>query len=312
MSITSLPVGVPRYELRVPVMGSEAHLVSVHGEPGLLDEAHDRLLDLHHRWSRFEPNSEVSRINAAAGQQVEVSAETVLLVGLAVAGWEGTNGLFDPAVLPALVAAGYDRDFAALSVAADSALPVVPTPSPGCAGVEIDVARSLVRVPAGVSLDFGGVAKGLAADMVVTDLLDGGVAGACVNIGGDLRAEGVSPHRGGWLVGVEPPPGVGTLGTLRIRGGAVATTSRRRRTWGGSPRLHHLIDPKSGLPADTGLQAVTVVAEEGWQAEVLAKAAFLAGPTGGPTLLDDAMAQGLFVLDDGTVRTTPGWRELAL
>lgn len=299
----------PRYQLRMPVMGTQAHLIAIQGDPDLLDDARQRLTELHDKWTRFEPTSEVSHINAHAGIPVEVSPETVLLVGLAVTAWAWTEGRYDPTVLPALLAAGYDRDFAALDKAlpgADAAVPAT-----GCTGVTVDAERSTVTIPVGTSLDFGGIAKGLAADLVVGDLLDGGAIGACVNIGGDLRATGVSPQRGGWLVGVDHPQGHFLAGCLRVVDGAVATTSRMKRTWGPvSSHLHHVIDPASGRPARTSVQSVTVVADEGWYAEALAKAAFLAGPVDGALLLEAAGASGCFFCDDEQTVAVGHWNEL--
>src|SRR4051812_43649993 len=298
----------PRYQLRVPTMGTQAHLMSVHGEPELLEEARERLADLHAKWTRFEPDSEVSRINAAAGTPVTVSPETVLLVGLAVRAWARTGGRFDPSVLPALVAAGYDRDFSSLD-ASVTGQPGVP--ARGCDGVVVDTEHLSVMVPPGVALDFGGIAKGLAADLLVADLLDGGAIGACVNLGGDLRAAGVSPQRGGWLVGVDHPEDQGLAGCLRISEGAVATTSRMKRTWGPtSSHLHHVIDPTTGWPARTTVQSVTVVSDEGWYAEALAKAAFLAGPEAGPELLTTAGASGYFFIDGDQTVAVGAWDEM--
>jgi thiamine biosynthesis lipoprotein len=290
----------PSYQLRMPTMGTQAHIITVHGDPELLDEARDRLTDLHAKWTRFESDSEVSRINAAAGTPVAVSPETVLLVGLAVAAWAWTNGRYDPSVLPAVIAAGYDRDFATLdatSIGSGDSRPAV-----GCDGVTVNAENSTVMLPAGTALDFGGIAKGLAADVVVADLLDGGAIGACVNIGGDLRASGVSPRHGGWIVGVDHPQEHFLADCIRVREGAVATTSRMKRTWGPtSCHLHHVIDPTTGSPARTSVQSV---------AEALAKAAFLAGPLSGPELLVAAGASGYFFLDGDETLAVGQWNEL--
>jgi thiamine biosynthesis lipoprotein len=299
----------PRYQLRLPIMGTQAHIITVQGDPELLDEARDRLTDLHDKWTRFDDASEVSRLNANAGRAVRVSPETVLLVGLAVTAWAWTNGRYDPSVLPALLAAGYDRDFAALDATTIST--GGSARSTGCAEVVVDAENSTVTIPFGTSLDFGGIAKGLAADLVVADLIDGGALGACVNVGGDLRATGVSPQRGGWLVGVDHPQGHFLAGCVRVVDGAVATTSRMKRTWGpASSQLHHVIDPMTGEPARTTVQSVTVVGDEGWYAEALAKAAFLAGPSEGAALLESAGASGLFFCDGDESIAVGGWNEL--
>jgi thiamine biosynthesis lipoprotein len=308
----TVPVGAPCFELTFPVMGSKAHLVVVQGEPASLDDARDRLQDLHQRWTRFEPDSEVSRINAHAGQPVAVSAETVVLVGMSVEAWRRTHGRFDPSVLPALISAGYDRDFAAITTTTVAAVPK-PVPQPtGCADVVVDAAAGTVCIPEGSALDFGGIAKGLAADMVLADLLDAGALGACVNVGGDLRVHGVAPRRGGWVVGVDDPRGEGLLGCIRTHSAAVATSSRAKRAWG--PAAHHLIDPRTCRPASTGVESVTVVRtgedSGAWFAEALAKAAFLAGPHDGPAVLAEYGATGLFVRDDGSHVAAPGWEAL--
>jgi thiamine biosynthesis lipoprotein len=226
-----------------------------------------------------------------------------------VRAWARTGGRFDPSVLPALIAAGYDRDFATLDASVTTAGTAIS--ARGCNGVVVDTAQSTVMVPVGVALDFGGIAKGLAADLIVADLLDGGAIGACVNIGGDLRAAGVSPQRGGWLVGVDHPQGHYLAGCLRVEDGAVATTSRMKRTWGpASSHLHHLIDPTSGRPAQTRVQSVTVVSTDGWYAEALAKAAFLAGPDEGARILTDAGAAGYFFCDADETVAVGNWHEL--
>ncbi|MDX6287981.1 MAG: FAD:protein transferase [Frankiales bacterium] len=302
-------VAAPFYETRLSTMGTQAHIAAVHGDAGLIEDAASRLTDLHRLWTRFEEASDVSRINAGAGHPVAVSPETVLLVGLALDAWEQTDGRYDPSVLPALLATGYDRDFAELddtTVGSGEG-----SPAPGCAGVLVDVAASTVTVPAGHTIDVSGIAKGLAADLVVADLLEGGAIGACVNIGGDLRVEGSSPKPGGWIIGVEHPRAQFLLGCLRLRFGAVATSSRVKRSWGpADARQHHIIDPFTGRPADTGVQAVTVVSNEGWRAEALTTAAFLAGADHAVALLEAEGASGLIVRDDDTLAFAGAWTEL--
>jgi thiamine biosynthesis lipoprotein len=290
-------------------MGTRAHIATVHGDAGLIEDAAARLRELHRLWTRFEHDSDVGRMNAGHGRPVHVAPETVLLVGLALEAWTMTDGRYDPSVLPAVLAAGYDRDFAELTE--DTVGSGEAAPARGCAGVVVDAAASTVTIPIGRSIDVGGIAKGLAADLVVADLLDGGAIGACVNIGGDLRVEGSSPKAGGWVVGVEHPRAHFLLGCLRLRSGAVATSSRVKRSWGpATARRHHIIDPSTGRPADTGVQAVTVVADEGWHAEALATAAFLAGATDGVAVLEAAGASGLIVRDDDSLALAGAWAEM--
>jgi thiamine biosynthesis lipoprotein len=265
-------------------MGTTAHVVVV-GPDHLIERALTRLADLESRWSRFIPTSELSRLNAAAGRPCVVSRDTRDVIALAVEAWYTTGGLFDPTVLRALVAAGYDRTFAEI----ESAPPVPHTqPAPGCAG--IDIGTTTVTLPFGVALDLGGIGKGYAADLITGELMDAGAHGACVNIGGDLRATGDAPDDDGWVVSVDHPHEPATeAARIAIADGAVATTSCTTRRWGTD--RHHLVDPGTGAPARTGMAAVTVVADEGWRAETLAKAAFLGMP------VDHAIT----VHEDGTV-----------
>jgi thiamine biosynthesis lipoprotein len=164
---------------------------------------------------------------------------------------------------------------------------------------------SAVRLPPGVALDLGGIGKGAAADEVSGELLAAdvpGVVGVLVNLGGDLRARGVAPAPHGWVIAVDDSLGTGRTGVLALAEGAIATSTRLRRAWTrGDRTLHHLIDPRTGAPAESGLASVTVVAGDAWRAEVLAKAAFVAGPENGRALVRDAGATGLFVTDGGEV-----------
>jgi thiamine biosynthesis lipoprotein len=182
--------------------------------------------------------------------------------------------------------------------------------APGCGDIELDDLVRAVRLPLGVTIDLGGIGKGAAADEVSAVLLAAGVpgvTGVLVNLGGDLRARGAAPAPNGWVVDVDDPLRTGRAGLLALGEGAVATSTRLRRTWTrGDRSLHHLIDPRTGAPADTGLASVTVVAGEAWRAEVLAKAAFVAGAREGAALVGAAGATGLLVTDDGDVVALPG------
>ncbi len=293
-------------EARFRAMGTDVLVVAAGGPTDLDVWAASRVEALEARWSRFRPESELSRLNAAGGAPVVLSSETLALVSLAVESWRLTGGRFDPTVLPALRAAGYDRDFAA--VPRDTADPVPDAvPAPGCAAVHMDPVVGSVQLDPGVALDLGGIGKGFAADLVATELLAAGAAGALVDLGGDLRAAGVPPEQGGWLVEVDHPLDGQGAGMLAVVDGAIATSTRVRRAWTRAGRvMHHLIDPRTGAPADHGLASVTVVAGETWRAEVLAKAALIAGPVEGARLVVDAGVTGLLVHDDGEVQDLPG------
>ena len=289
-------------------MGSDATVVAVGGRPGLAEQARQRLDHLEDLWSRFRLDSEVSRLNAAGGRCMEVSAETIHLVATAVEAWSVTSGAYDPTVLGDVLRAGYTVGFESLRALPTSPLTHVEFRI-GAGGIRIDALNHTVELPPGVGFDPGGIGKGLAADMVVEELMAAGAEGACINVGGDLRVWGTPPDSApgsGWAIGVDDSFAVGSVAVLGLADGGVATSSRLLRRWtgaGGRPS-HHLIDPRTGKPADSGLATVTVVAARAWQAEMLSKAVFLTGATAGAVLLDDFGAAGLLVTDDGSILKT--------
>jgi thiamine biosynthesis lipoprotein len=291
-------------ELRFGVMGTAAHLVIVGGPPGLASWGARRLEQLEAKWSRFRPDSELSRLNALPGRPVVVSSETFQVVELAVRAWRLTDGLFDPTVLAALMAAGYDRTFEQIAAMAPADGPEpAPAPSPGCGGIELLPAVPAIVLPPGRMLDLGGIGKGFAADLLVAGLRARGAKGSCVNIGGDLRVDGRAPTVDGWLVGIEHPEDAPLAPPVRLglASGAVATSTDRRRRWirSGEER-HHLMDPRCGRPGRSPVAAATVLAGEGWLADVLAKVCFLC-PERAPAFLDAAGAAAVLIDDGGTV-----------
>lgn len=255
-------------------------------------------------FSRFRPDSELSRLNAAAGRPVPVSARLYDAVAAAVAGSRSSGGLFDPTILPALVALGYDRDFQEIDVTKQIALAGIAIP--GVGGIALDPLARTVTLPAGVALDLGGIVKGLYADALAEMLADW--PAGVVSAGGDLRAWGDGPSGDGWLVGVEDPRDARRdVARLRVRGG-VATSGTNRRSWRhGDVEVHHLIDPRSGLPGERTLCSVTVVAPTAASAEVAATALFLAGGAAGALAgFGDGVGPALVVRRDGGVHTIEG------
>ena len=244
-------------------------------------------------------------VNRHACAPVLVSGETLELVERALDAWRITHGWFDPTVLGALERAGYDRSFDTIDDA--SSLASARALVADAAGIEI--VAGTVRLPAGTGFDPGGIGKGLAADIVVDELRADGAAGVCVNLGGDVRAEGESPSGEAWTIAVEHPGRPGAVARVGIRRGAVATSTTLRRRWrSGDEVRHHLIDPTTGRPSGTTLTFATVVAGHAWIAEVLAKALVLRGA---PPRFDDVDAAGaaaLTVDDDGHVAGSAGLR----
>jgi thiamine biosynthesis lipoprotein len=273
-------------ESRFPVMGCEAHVVvSGPRADALVDDARARLVALERRWSRFLPDSEISVLNASAPDPVVVSRDTCALVSHAIDGWRATSGRFDPTVLGDVIRAGYAESF-------DQNKPPVrgakSTFRLGCAGIVVDTRTNVIRLPESVGFDPGGIGKGFAADLVVDSLMRAGARVTCVNVGGDLRVSSKELTARTWKIDVLHPFSDEPVDRLVIADGAVATSSCAKRAWhiDGQP-AHHLIDPSTGEPAATGCTAVTAVAGTAWRAEVLAKAALVAGPDDGLAFLED-------------------------
>lgn len=286
-------------EASFDAMGSTAHLLVVGPSAGAdLEWARTRLTQLEARWTRFSPDSEVSRLNEAAGHPVIVSADTYRLIEHAVSAWKRTNGRYDPSLLHALTALGYDRTFATI----DHPTPVTGTTASGAvAAIDLHPDLNSVVLPTGTGIDPGGIGKGLAADIVVEELLTRGATGAMVNLGGDIRAAGTPPDGAtGWSISIADPVDPDReLLRLEIPTGAVATSSRLQRHWANThgDTVHHILDSDTGQPIENGVAAVTVVAGEAWWAEALTKAVFTAGVADGLGQL--ANASGVIVDLDG-------------
>jgi thiamine biosynthesis lipoprotein len=299
-------------------MGTWCRVLVVDGPADLPRRLADRVRGLEARWSRFVPDSEISRLNGAGGEPVPVSEDTVRLLRCAVEGWETTYGLFDPTVLGDVARAGYDRSFDQIEASGGrpgrtSGRTTGPGPGSwlvrGASGIDIDPDRGVATLPDGVGFDPGGIGKGLAADLLVEDALAAGAAGILVELGGDLRVAGTPPAPArDWTIDVDDPFGGLPLASVTLAEGAVASSSRLQRRWSvdGQTR-HHLIDPRVGVPVADDVAAVTVVAALGWQAEVLAKAAFVGGPVQGLGLVAQVGGAGLVIDDRGHPIAGPGW-----
>jgi thiamine biosynthesis lipoprotein len=269
-------------------------------------------------WSRFLPDSDISRLNGALGRPVEVNPSTITLVSAMVEGWQLTDGRFDPSTLPALIDCGYvssidDVNLVTILPSGDFVIggfddPTTADTGPTMADIGIDATAGTITLPVGLAIDPGGIGKGLAADLAVEHLLALGAPGALVSIGGDMMMRGTPPPSigGSWTVAIEHPLRPGTrVCTLAVDAGGVATSSTQSRRWiqDGEQR-HHVIDPDRSWPSTTDLASVTVVARSGWLAEVHATAALLAGSQHAIGYLDANELSGVAVTTTGDIFAT--------
>ena len=250
--------------------------------PGNLGQAcaavDDVLAALDRQASRFRADSELSWLHAAGGGTFLLSGGLAEAVGVALAAARWTGGLTDPTVGDALVRLGYDRDFA--DIGEDGELLGAAVPAAGWQMVRLD--GPLLRLPRGIRLDLGATAKGLGADRAVRAAMSasGRHGGVLVSLGGDIAVAG-TPPRDGWPVTVaeEPDPDGAPRGQLvRLRAGAVATSSVTVRKWHrGGTALHHIVDPRTGWPADGPWRTATVAAATCADANAASTAAIVAG-----------------------------------
>jgi thiamine biosynthesis lipoprotein len=262
--------------------------------------------------SRFRPDSELTRVNASAGQPVRVG--TLLLEALEVAlrAARLTDGAVDPTVGLALELAGYDRDWRLLAPPSDgSARPCAITVSarPGWRKVVLDRAGSWIRTPSGVRLDLGATAKAWAADRAASAAAEVAGCGVLVALGGDVATSGPAP-RGGWQIRVtddhrsdSSAPGQ----TISIRSGGLATSSTAVRRWShNGSDMHHIIDPRDGAPVRATWRTVSAAAASCTDANTATTAALVKADLA-PAWLE---AHGLpaRLLDwDGNVTTIAEW-----
>lgn len=258
--------------------------------------------------SRFRADSELNRLNASAGTAIVVSPLLLEALEVALGAALVTDGLVDPTVGGAMRILGYDRDFAQVE-RSGGPLRVSVGRVPGWRLITVDPMRRSVRIPAGVEVDLGATAKALCADRAAAAVFAAVGCGALVSLGGDVAIAGPAPP-GGWsvLVTDDQAAPVDSPGQrVLIASGGLATSGTSVRRWArGGRELHHLIDPTTGMPADTRWRTVSVTAQSCVEANIASTAAVILGD-GAPAWLASRDLPGRLVAVDGTVTIVAGW-----
>ncbi|MDA8379757.1 MAG: FAD:protein FMN transferase [Actinomycetota bacterium] len=276
--------------------------------------------------SRFRADAELGGLNARAGDTVKVGALLYHAIATSCGVAARTNGAVDPTVGAAVVALGYDRDFAeVVSLKRTDACTGRPEPgwerdrgdqapaasgrAPGWRCITLCEEDRSVKVPRGVVLDLDATAKALAADRAATAAAAAGVEGVLVSIGGDLATAGAAPP-GGWSVGIavdSSSAASDVQATVSVTSGGLASSSTEIRSWrNGGRRVHHIVDPATGKVAPWRWQLVSVAAASCVDANAASTAAIVWG-TRAPGRLERLGLPARLVAADGTVTTVGGW-----
>jgi thiamine biosynthesis lipoprotein len=263
--------------------------------------------------SRFDPDSDLTRINASPDRWHEVPDVLGRAIEEAHRAYQHTRGRFDPRVHRDLVRLGYDRTLPFGSAGVETPAPMVPRHPLGPWRPRFrGGSRPQVHL-GGAPIDLGGIGKGLAVRWAA-ERLGGHLEGFLIDAGGDCACRGPGPDGPGWRVGIEDPGGgADPLAVVELRDVACATSSVRVRHWqaGGRP-VHHLVDPRTGAPGGRGLTAVTVVADDPADAEVLSKVLFLAGRERIDGAARHRRVSAQWVTTDGTVGESPRFDRFVL
>lgn len=257
--------------------------------------------------SRFRTDSELSRVNHARGERVAIGPLLLEALRVALDAARSSGGLVDPTVGRTLRTSGYDSTFRVVAARDGNAFRAEFCTVPGWQTVELDEDAATVRVPSGVELDLGATAKALACDRAATAAAEV-AGGALVALGGDIAVAGTAPVDG-WSVRIadDHAAPLDTPGpTVALAGGGLATSSTTVRRWRtGAVELHHLVDPRTGRPAESPWRTVSVAAKTCVDANVASTASFLLGDA--PGWLEARGLPARLVRIDGETTVVAGW-----
>jgi len=296
-----------------PVFGTTAVLLIT--DPRAITQARSianrALAEVDLACSRFRPDSELVRLNAAGGEPLAISATFADLLAAALRAAALTGGDVDPTCGRALTGLGYDRDFAEVEAAGDAAPRLTGSvgPLPGWRSVHLDHGGRRAWLEHGAQIDLGATAKAWAADQCAGQLADKLGCGVLVSLGGDVSTAGPPPSEH-WRIRVtddHAAPASAPGQTVTISSGGLATSSTTVRAWtvGGRP-VHHIIDPATGEPVRSCWRTVSVAAGTCVDANIASTAAIIRGAAALDWLHDLGLPARL-VRHDGTVETTAGW-----
>lgn len=292
-------------------MGTSVKVLLPAGDEAMLDFVHARSWNLEALWSRFIGTSDIAMLALAGGQAVQVATETIELVEQMLQAHFATEAFFDPTLMAALNEAGYSKS----KVSHDLSVLPVAGGSSALSDLRIDHNTNEITLPAGMSLDPGGIGKGMAADLIARDLMDMGVQGVSISMGGDVALAGIPDDGDNWVVNIGAPHDyTEVIDTVRLRAGGVATSTLAARTWDtDGEHRHHVIDPRTRKPvsvtATSTLQASVVAGSAAW-AEAFATALTVCASEDAERLVIRHNLAALLILHNGQRIELGSWAAL--
>jgi thiamine biosynthesis lipoprotein len=269
---------------------------------GAIEILHQEIDRIDRAASRFRADAEIGRVQRAHGRPVKISRCLIDAVATALRVAELTDGAVDPTVGNALIAHGYDRDFAAIAGGVPGTLPP-PTPVPGWWSVELNRSAGTLRVPPGTVIDLGATAKALTSDRITGRVFETFRCGVLTSLGGDVSVAG-EPPPGGFVVGLADVSGAPVASeTVALQSGGLATSGIASRRWRlGDCDVHHIIDPSTGLQPEPMWRTVAVAAATCVDANAASTAAMVKGATALGWLATVGLPARLVALDGRVVR----------
>jgi FAD:protein FMN transferase len=315
-------------------------------------QGRDQVARLEALWSRFVPSSDVCRVNASPGTPVKVSTDTIELALFSLNAWKQSSGAFCPFIGALMNRHGYDETFeevAARSYQSDRSTRALQLVSgsldqrvaslvPSMTPITVDEANGTLCIESGYELDFGGVAKGYAADHIADTLMASGAKAVLVDLGGDVSCRTAEDEDTIWTIESEGPrhPNlkmrvlteadesqalevggsfhdveleVGSIASMDLRNGGVATSSTYKRAWvkADGEHVHHLMNPQTQTSVSSGIILCSIAADSCAHAEVLTKVVMCGGISVCADVVNRFVPDVLAVLENGAIHEFGSW-----
>lgn len=269
------------------------------GSTESVDKAKKEIKRLEGLFSVTDENSDLSRVNSSPDVFVNVSEDTFNVIKTSTEVSENTNGIFDITVYPAVKIWGFTTD--EYKVPEDSELAQVKK-NIDYKKIELNETNQSVKVPNGMELDLGGIAKGYVADKAAEVLISNGVKSALLNFGGNIRLIGLKPDGSEYKIGIKAPFSDGYFAVLKANNTTISTAGGYERYFEeNGKRYHHILNPSTASPAESDILSSTVVGNQGEVCDALATSVFIKGSEGIAELSEKYPDYGFIALTENAV-----------